>query len=606
MSDDRQQQFEQDKENFLREVSAIRQKVLELEQQLGSGQINSALLLEVKEELEALEAVYGHRGNIGPQFKLFKSEAECNELFQPIMERLYNLFPRTDTTSLHAKLDAFLAKPKVIKFVRALTTSTHSRSENLKEFKELIQDEPGFSGNIVSFGNNINFELTVDGQRFILAVKKKSDVNQRAVYELGQKSETAPFFTPIVAQRKYLSVSAENESDKFDTVSIVPYLPNRDIFFYGEGLSQTERPTVGLPLFHNMAAMMLTLLESGAVMTDMKGTNLLVGENDTLNIADQKTMIYLEDLKKLQDVPSCSRLFRPEDYDLTKFLGDGAKAYAESFMAHLLGLNLAIFLLGYTEESLNVLIANKEFPGNAIGLKTFLLNKLQQNDDPLSILARNLLQKQSNLEEAYTFLTRMDQTIPATFLQPMNVALIPETVKEDPFVETILRKCFKPLEELRLKQEIRRDDARPGGRRYDLAVAKIAVIDRMIAKMREPVEAYKQSTKNDAAKITCQENLVRSIEDSLKTVAHEDTADYKTLKRCSNKIVDYLIRGLITISGALAVVGLFGSYKEFGRRTESHKVVHGVRGAAKDIPTKKLTIENDENTKPFFGSPHRH
>jgi hypothetical protein len=669
---EQQQQFERYRENFLLAVDAICQRVTQLDQVVFSGrQVDEALLRDIKRRIEALEVIYGHRGNVGSRFKLFKSEAECNELFQPIMEGLSALFPRTDTTSIQAKLEAFLAKPKVAEFVRALIPSANSSSQNLEAFQQLIADEPGFSGKILSIGNNINFELTVDGRRFVLAVKKKSDRSQRATYELNQVSETASFLIPVIAERKYLSVAEEGEFNKLDTVSIVPYLPKGDVFSYGEGLSLDDRLTAGIPLFYNMANMMQTLLQRGAVMMDMKGTNLLVGENETLSIADQKTMVYLQDLQELRDVPRCSRLFQPDSHEDHKFIGDGALDYSKSFMTHLLGLNLAIFLLGYTENSLDRMCNEGKFRGNSESFKAFILQQLSESvpeNNPLRMLAEDLLQQRCALEQAYTRLTAMRNAMPATSSQTMNVVqttnvaisqpfVFPHTVpvepleellvsledlqehyrivpkstlkqevkrekapageyhdldpgfgakSKDPFVDVIHLNCIKPLEELILRQQTRSGNARFGGRRHKLAEEKIKVIEDMLTKMRVPIQKYENSAKDEAAKTACSVELVESIQASLKTKNNEDTPGYIQLKRCSNKIVDYLIRGLLTASGALAVVGLFSSYKKFGFRTDSHATAHNVLEKAKELPTKTIGKEDLEETQSPFPSPHRH
>lgn len=151
--------------------------------------------------------------------------------------------------------------------------------------------------------------------------------------------------------------------------------------------------------------------------------------------------------------------------------------------------------------------------------------------------------------------------------------------KKDPFIEALETECFQPLEKLKRQQLEKRNRDQVKNKSYRITSAKIAPIDRMLLGMNQVVESYQTKwilPPDNVIKTNCKQEIADSIQNCLKTKTGEDTADYQALKRCANKVLAYLMRGITCFTGAIFIVGFFSSFKKLGFRTDSHATAHQV------------------------------
>lgn len=359
----------------------------------------------IRDRLKLIDARFGYGRMVR---ELNKTPGfNYNHTMAPVIEAFTHSGSRMDSYSTVDRLNAFLSDPELVEAVRSFqNTQSQDAGIDYSRFNEVAK-KYGIQCELKHTGNCINFAITVDGHPLYLKVTKKlGRVSRAALHYLSNITETSHLFPQKVGERICMG---END-DGYDAVSV--YEPvEGDVFSLGEILTPEERAEKGPAIFAQMTEIFQLFHRRDITMGDGKGSNWGVDANGQLRIIDSKSICYLADIKSSRDEPNVSRDFDAEDANLfngrVKLQGQALSAREQKVMTHFLGMNMAMFILGLTEKSIQTeftKLATKS-GGKVPELQAYLTEKLSKirKGSPLyeqSQLALELLRDDKNLDFA--------------------------------------------------------------------------------------------------------------------------------------------------------------------------------------------------------------
>ncbi|QDQ40612.1 hypothetical protein E3226_009515 [Legionella geestiana] len=359
----------------------------------------------IRDRLKLIDARFGYGSMVR---ELNKTPGfNYNHTMASIIEAFTRSGSRMDRYSTVDTLNAFLSDPELVEVVRSFqNTQSQDAGIDYSRFNEVAQ-KYDIKCELKHTGNCINFAIFVDGHPLYLKVTKKlGRVSRAALHYLSETSEAPHLFPQKVGER----ICMGEKDGGYDAVSVFEPVEG-DVFSLGERLTPEERAEKGPAIFVQMTEIFQRFRRLDITMGDGKGSNWGVDVNGQLRIIDSKSICYLDDIKSSRDEPNGSRDFDAEDANLfnrrVKLQGQALSTREQKVMTHFLGMNMAMFILGLTEQSIQTEFTElaEQSGGKVPEFQAYLREKLSgiREGSPLysqSQLALELLQDDKNLDFA--------------------------------------------------------------------------------------------------------------------------------------------------------------------------------------------------------------
>ncbi len=412
-----------DEHDFFKDLITIHNYIENIQQ---NSSFSAKDLDDVELMLKELEAKHGFRKNMS-HFAENRYNIIMNQLFSAFYQQHPDRNPYSDNKTIHQFLkDEALAEllKQSPETARNYQTDKQIRDavDNIVNKTINIASQYGFKAERSSIGNNINLKITINHQEYFLKITKKfGNCSQKAVFNLRRDEQLSSYFPKLAGYRKHMGTG-----HNFDAVFITE-AATADIFSLGQKTTcEIEKLKLCKKIFLQMTRFFQEIYCLGITMEDGKGSNFGIDQEGNLLILDEKSIAYLSDIQTCRNEPSNTRLFNPVNSHLfmnkIRLEGEALQNRQSRLFAHFLGINLAVFLAGQTEDSLqqDMKNYNRDYKRPCPALFDFIKNQYL-NKDSISVV----------LQPYYTLAEKLLDPIAPPSLDAVQLFLQPQTKKQN-------------------------------------------------------------------------------------------------------------------------------------------------------------------------------